>query len=181
MLSFEKPGDFQNSTWFTINHRAIRYTKQGLPLRRNYVCPAFNPIREGRYRDSFYDQRSYQLPLKMATPLSFELSAFSLKLLCAFSLACPVKQPAGLPDEDRGFTGELLCFQLPVADRLPLWFKKGNTSTKSTMSLRSRFIGARSFPPLTRCEKTAPFSPSGRLCEPEATSHFRKFYPLYSE
>jgi len=25
----------------------------------------------------------------------------------AFSFACPVKQPAGLPDEDRGFTGEL--------------------------------------------------------------------------
>jgi hypothetical protein len=28
----------------------------------------------------------------------------------AFSFACPVKQPAGLPDEDRGFTGELSAF-----------------------------------------------------------------------
>jgi hypothetical protein len=41
--TFEKPGDFQNSTLFTINHKATRYTKQGLPLRRNSVCPAFNP------------------------------------------------------------------------------------------------------------------------------------------
>jgi hypothetical protein len=40
---FEKPGDFHNSTLFTMNHKATRYTKQGLPLRRNYVCPAFNP------------------------------------------------------------------------------------------------------------------------------------------
>ncbi|MGM0384155.1 MAG: hypothetical protein ACQEQO_11770, partial [Thermodesulfobacteriota bacterium] len=39
--------------------------------------------------------------------------------------ACPVKQPAGLPDEDRGFTGELLCFQLPVADRCLRGLKKG--------------------------------------------------------
>ncbi|MFO8165286.1 MAG: hypothetical protein ACQEQO_02415 [Thermodesulfobacteriota bacterium] len=43
------------------------------PLGDEWLCPAFNPIREGRYRDSFYDQRSYQLPLKMATPLSFEV------------------------------------------------------------------------------------------------------------
>jgi hypothetical protein len=26
-----------------VNHKTTRYTKQGLPLRRNYVCPAFNP------------------------------------------------------------------------------------------------------------------------------------------
>jgi len=41
--TFEKPGDFQNSTLFTMNHKATRYTKQGLSLRRSYVCPAFNP------------------------------------------------------------------------------------------------------------------------------------------
>jgi hypothetical protein len=28
---------------------------------------------------------------------------------------------------------------------------------------------------------SAPFSPSGRLYEPEATSHFRKVYPLYTK
>jgi hypothetical protein len=26
-----------------LNHKGTRYTKQGLPLRGNYVCPAFNP------------------------------------------------------------------------------------------------------------------------------------------
>jgi hypothetical protein len=26
-----------------LNHKCTRYTKQGLPLRGNYVCPAFNP------------------------------------------------------------------------------------------------------------------------------------------
>jgi hypothetical protein len=26
-----------------LNHKGTRYTKQGPPLRRNYVCPAFNP------------------------------------------------------------------------------------------------------------------------------------------
>ena len=30
--------------------------------------------------------------------------------LPAFSYACPVKQPEGLPAADRGFTGELLSF-----------------------------------------------------------------------
>jgi len=29
--------------WVNINHKAVRYTKQGMPLRRNCVCPAFNP------------------------------------------------------------------------------------------------------------------------------------------
>jgi len=26
-----------------LNHKCTRYTKQGLPLRGNYVCPAFPP------------------------------------------------------------------------------------------------------------------------------------------
>ncbi|MFO8164673.1 MAG: hypothetical protein R6T98_09085, partial [Desulfatiglandales bacterium] len=37
--------------------------------------------------------------------------------------ACPVKQPKGLPDEDRGFTGELLpafSFQLSASSRFEL-------------------------------------------------------------
>jgi hypothetical protein len=72
---------------FTINHKATGYTKQGLPLRRNSVCPAFNPP------DIQY-------------------------VLC------------------------VLCLPVRARRQASSWLKKGNTSTNSTMSLRSRFIGA---------------------------------------
>jgi len=92
--TFEKPGDFQNSTLLTINHEDAKNT----PVE--YASLSFG-IQRGEAKKSLYVRR-----VKRRT---YIVSPEGQSLLCV---------PSGL------------------------WFKKGNTSTKSTMSLRSRFIGA---------------------------------------
>jgi len=63
--------------------KATRYTKQGLPLRRNYVCPAFNPP-DIQYLLclaplNFYPVKPYRL-----TGTKGQRSVFNRGVLCVF-------------------------------------------------------------------------------------------------
>jgi len=95
-----------------LNQEVTRYTMRGLPLRRNYVCPAFNPpdiqsfLRAFlRVLCDFVVQKRERLP-SAAGGFSFSLSSGKgEKKEHPVNPARPVKQPTGLPDADRGFTG----------------------------------------------------------------------------